>query len=103
MRGIRFAALFALALAACDSTPAERASAACTIVCRCQLPPVPAQQEECVDECVPEFLQANVPEECTQCLEANATSCSTIELLCEDACDQPQPPIDDPVGDPPMI
>jgi hypothetical protein len=107
MRGIRLAGLLALvaSFAACDSTPLERASASCTVICGCFLPPVPSQQEECITECIGD-LGGFLSEECTSCIAGHVNQCSTLEIDCEPICDiddDPPPPIDDPVGDPPML
>jgi hypothetical protein len=106
MRGIRLAGLLALVanFAACDSTPIERASASCTVICGCMLPPVPSTQEACVEDCVGDFINfgASISEECTACISGHAEQCSTLELDCEPICDldNPPPPVDD---EPPMI
>lgn len=104
MRGIRLVALLALALGvtACESTPAERLNAACTVFCGCELPPVPSQQDACIEQCVAQGLGVNISEECTSCITAHADACSEIEPDCEPICDPPDP-IDDPVGDPPPM
>jgi hypothetical protein len=86
------------ALAACDAGREEQVSAACTTFCRCEAPPVPTIQEECVAECVADLVPAPIPEACLSCITAHANRCSTIEIDCEPVCDvdEPDPPIDEP-------
>jgi hypothetical protein len=106
MRGIHLAGLLALAasVAACDSSPVERASASCTVICSCMLPPVPSQQQECVDECVGDFINfgGDISEQCTACISGHAEQCSTLEFDCEPICEQtnPNPPPEE--GDTPV-
>jgi hypothetical protein len=103
MRGIfwRWSVLgLVTALAACDASLQESATAACTALCSCQASPLPNQQEECLGECLSE-VPASVPLACLDCISAHANRCSTLEIECEPICDRGQD--DNPPPPPPMI
>jgi hypothetical protein len=97
MRGIRLVIGLALAVAACDAGTAERATALCTTFCRQCEAPVDSIQDECVGDCVGDFIQVidRFPEECLVCIESNVDKCTSIEAECAQACDiidEPPPP-----------
>jgi hypothetical protein len=84
------------ALAACDAGREEQVAAACTTICRCEAPPVPTIQDECVQECTAE-VPAFVPEACLACVTSHADRCALIDVDCEPLCEVDNP---DPEPDP---
>ena len=96
MRGIRLVVGLALLVTACDAGVEERATTVCTTLCKCQAPPIAMQQQACIDDCVPEFIQVadQLTEECLSCIEGHTNRCATVEVDCEPVCniDEPPPP-----------
>ena len=64
----------------------------CAIICRCEEPPLPAVQDQCVDQCAGEVAQIQLPQECLDCVFGNADRCNAIENVCENACQIQNPP-----------
>ena len=65
--------------AACDGDPQAQARGVCTVVCRCEAPPVSAIQDECVEDCVGDLGGFALPQACTDCVFQNADRCNTLE------------------------
>jgi hypothetical protein len=87
-------AQLAVALAACDVTPAERAATLCSVVCGCQQPPLPGLQRQCVDECTSQFRGDTVSDACLACVSEHADRCSSLESDCAFACSTTNPTVD---------
>jgi hypothetical protein len=82
----------AIALAACDASPAEDLPGLCSAVCRCTAS-LPGQQRACVDQCIDDTSMLAITDECAQCVRENAASCSHLADRCfadGGAC-RPQP------------
>lgn len=85
----------AVASAACEVPPEEKARQACTVLCGCTEAPLPAVQDRCIAGCIsdPEFDALS--DECIACVTANSDRCSTLETVCNQACEGPSPTDDD--------
>jgi len=100
MRWIAWGTWLVLCLAACDGDPQAQARGVCTVLCRCEAPPVPAIQDECTEDCVGDIGGFALPQACTDCVFQNADRCNTLEELCDDPCSLNGPP---PPDEPPPI
>jgi len=95
MRWIAWGSWLVLCLAACERSDEGQALAVCSVLCRCEAPPLPAIQDECTEECVGDIGQFQLPQQCLDCVIGNADRCNNIENLCEDECNidtEPPPP-----------
>ncbi len=83
-----------LCLAACEVSQEQRANDVCTAVCNC-FTMVPAENEECVAECVDEAPP--IPDACLDCVYTYSQTCGALLEQCfeeDQPCDieQQQPP-----------
>lgn len=96
MRGITSRAwlliYLATALAACDTTPEERAATACSALCACEQAPLPGIQNQCVSMCTSQIGGLGISDACVSCISDHANQCTTIETDCQNVCQQNQPP-----------
>lgn len=79
----RACALWLAMIAACDTPQAARDEVTCTTLCRCFVT-LPAQQDECVTECIGDL--GPVSETCSACVGEHADACGTIFDDCQGAC-----------------
>ncbi|HET9483867.1 MAG TPA: hypothetical protein VFO79_07910 [Xanthomonadales bacterium] len=79
-------------LVGCDIPPEVKAEMTCTTVCACFGRPI--DQQECVDDCIAQGNFRVIPEDCFECIQAHANSCSTLEADCEPLCERTPPPDD---------
>ncbi len=73
---------------ACETTPEERAATACTVLCGCSQPQLPALQDRCVADCSNQ-ISMRLSNECIACISANSNRCATIEDVCRPICNPP--------------
>ena len=104
MRGIGLLAVLVAALSSCDPD-AARAVEFCSVFCECE-PPAGLSEDQCVVQCTSELGPQidEVPQACLSCISENRDRCLTIEVVCDDACDQgidEEPP--DPTPEPPVF
>jgi hypothetical protein len=83
MRGL----VFALVLAGCVQSDAEKAEAVCTTFCDCETGGgLPAVVEMCVrNDCLP-ALTAPVSDQCTSCVHSHQSACTALEDTCINVC-----------------
>ena len=91
MLGVRTWLLVAVAVVspACETTPEEQLTTACTAICACRAAPLPGVQEECVTKCT-KSTTTPLSDQCVACVSGN-DRCSTIEDVCGPICDPPRP------------
>ena len=86
-------------LAGCEIPAEVKAEMACTTVCTCFA--MPFDRDDCITECVADSDFGELPDDCFECVQAHANSCSTLASECEPICEQarpPDPPTDVPDG-----
>ncbi len=88
----------AVASAACDVTPEEKALQACSVLCTCMEAPLPAVQDRCVAKCTDDLDTSNISDQCIACVTANGDHCSTLENVCAPICSPPVPEDDGGIG-----
>ena len=86
------------AVAGCQIPEEVQSEIACTTVCTCLGGGVGLQR--CIDGCIADGSLGRAPEDCFECIQAHAKTCSTLENDCEPLCATPQPvPEDDGTPD----
>ncbi len=73
---------------ACETTPEERVTTACTLRCGCTQPALPALQDRCIAKCTSDQSLTNA---CIACISANSDRCATLEKVCAPSCSQAPP------------
>jgi len=88
MRGL----VFALVLAGCAQSDAEKAEAVCTTFCDCETGGgLPSVVEQCVmNDCLP-ALREPVSDLCTSCVHSYESTCTALETMCINSCFSPTP------------
>lgn len=104
MRGLGLAALVIAALSSCDPD-AARAVEACSVFCDCE-PPPGLTDEQCLQQCVGDVADSIglISDACLACIGDHRDRCLSIEVDCEDECDEgidDNPPPPDP--EPPVV
>jgi hypothetical protein len=89
MRGL----VFALVLAGCAQSDAEKADAVCNTFCACTTGgDLPAVVEQCVmNDCLP-ALQEPVTDLCLTCVHSHESTCPSLLNACSQLCTSPPPP-----------
>ncbi len=81
----------AVAASACETTPQEKATQACSALCTCMEAPLPAVQDRCVAKCTDELDVRGISDQCIACITANSERCTTLQNVCAPVCNPPQP------------
>lgn len=84
MRGFAVWGLLAGLVGACTLTPQEETQDVAAIFCKCEVPDVPSQQQQCIDELVSAI--GTVSEACYDCVNRYQTTCSMLQTQCTSAC-----------------
>ncbi len=80
---------------ACETSPEQRVMSACTAICACQAPPLPALQDQCIAQCSDDVSGVSISDACISCINANSDRCATLESTCRPSCNRQEPPTDD--------
>ncbi len=79
---------------ACETTPEQRVVSACSAICACEAPPLPALQDQCIARCTNDASGFSISEQCISCINANSDRCAILETVCRPSCNT-NPPTDD--------
>lgn len=88
MRGL----VFALVLAGCFESDAQRANEVCNVFCDCASGTHgTGGLEQCIDTCLT-HVREPVPDACVSCVQGHESTCSFLISSCETLCIAPSPP-----------
>lgn len=79
--------MFALVLAGCAESDAQRADEVCTTFCACtSAAGVPSAIEACVmDDCLP-LVREPVSDACMTCVHSHQSTCPSLVMSCTNLC-----------------